>query len=80
MTISLAVLVVVFLLIAIRKIGHLQIKIWQVMMAGALVLLATGEIGWSDALKAIDVNVMLFLLSMFIIGQALVDSGYLYFL
>jgi len=80
MTISLAVLVVVFLLIAIRKIGRLQIKIWQVMMAGALVLLATGEIGWSDALKAIDVNVMLFLLSMFIIGQALVDSGYLYFL
>lgn len=80
MTISLAVLTVVFLLIAIRKVGHLQIKIWQVMMAGALVLLATGEIGWSDALKAIDVNVMLFLLSMFIIGQALVDSGYLYFL
>lgn len=80
MTISLAVLIIVFLLIAIRKIGHLQIKIWQAMTFGAMVLLATGEITWFDALLAIDSNVMLFLLGMFIVGQALVASGYLYVL
>lgn len=80
MNISFTVLIAVFLLIAIRKIGHVKFKIWQTMMAGALVLLVTGEIGWFDALIAIDVNVMLFLLGMFVIGQALVGSGYLYYL
>ncbi len=80
MLISLVVLGAVFVLIAIRRIGQLQIQIWQSMFAGALVLLLSGEIGWIDALEAIDLNVMIFLFAMFIVGQALVDSGYLYYL
>ena len=49
------------------------------MTGGALIVVATGQISGVDALKAIDLNVMLFLLGMFIIGQALVVSGYLYY-
>ncbi len=80
MNISVLTLVAVFALIAVRKIGHFNIKIWQSMTGGAVIVLASGEISWLDAAKAIDLNVMLFLLGMFIVGQALVTSGYLYYL
>ena len=80
MNISVVVLFTVFILIAVRKIGHFHLKIWQSMTGGALVVIATRQINGADALKAIDLNVMLFLLGMFIIGQALVASGYLYYL
>ncbi len=78
MNLSILTLIAVFILIAVRKIGRFNIKIWQSMTGGALVVLASGEISGLDALKAIDINVMLFLFGMFVIGQALVASGYLY--
>ncbi|WP_432740966.1 SLC13 family permease [Methylobacter sp. G7] len=78
MNISVLTLFAVFALITVRKIGHFNIKIWQSMTCGALTVLATGEISGVDALKAIDFNVMLFLFGMFVVGQALVASGYLY--
>jgi Na+/H+ antiporter NhaD/arsenite permease-like protein len=74
------VLIAVFVLIAVRKIGHFNIKIWQSMTGGALIVLATGEISWINGIKAVDLDVMLFLLGMFFVGQALVASGYLYYL
>jgi Na+/H+ antiporter NhaD/arsenite permease-like protein len=48
------------------------------MVAGALVVLATGQITPAVALAAIDIEVMLFLFGMFVLGEALVASGYLY--
>jgi len=80
MNISIVVLVTVFVLIAVRKIGHFNIKIWQSMTGCAFIVVAGQQISGADAVKAIDLNVMLFLLGMFIIGQALVTSGYLYYL
>ncbi len=80
MNISILVLLTVFILIAVRKIGGVTIRIWQSMSAGALIVLITGEISGSNALKAIDLNVMLFLLGMFIVAHALVASGYLYYI
>lgn len=78
MNLSILTLFAVFVLIAVRKIGHFNIRIWQSMTCGAAMVLATGEISGLDALKAIDFNVMLFLFGMFVVGQALVASGYLY--
>lgn len=78
MNISILTLAAVFTLIAVRRIGHFNIKIWQSMTCGALVVLITGEISGLDALNAIDFNVLLFLFGMFVIGQSLVASGYLY--
>jgi len=78
MNLSVLTLFAVFVLIAVRKIGHFNIRIWQSMTCGAAVVLATGEISGLDALKAIDFNVMLFLFGMFVVGQTLVASGYLY--
>lgn len=80
MNLSIVVLAAVFVLIAARGVGPLRLKMWQSMLAGALVVLVAGEITPRDALRAIDADVMLFLFGMFFIGRALVQSGLLHFL
>lgn len=75
--ISIIVLGVVFLLIAVRRIGNLRLQIWQIMLFGAFAVLVTGQISPLNALKAINPDVMLFLFGMFIVGEALEASGYL---
>jgi Na+/H+ antiporter NhaD/arsenite permease-like protein len=75
--ISLITLASVFLLIAVRKVGNIKLQIWQIMLLGALVVLISGEISPSNALKAINADVMIFLFCVFTIGQAMENSGYL---
>jgi len=75
--ISIIVLLIVFVLIAVRQVGHVRLQIWQIMLMGALSVLFSGQISLGNALKSINTDVMLFLLGVFIIGQALEDSGYL---
>ncbi|MFN2339065.1 MAG: SLC13 family permease [Gammaproteobacteria bacterium] len=75
---TLLVLLAVFVLIAARKLGRFPVAIWQAMLGGALAVLLSGDIAPRAALRAIDWDVMLFLLGMFVVGQALVQSGYLY--
>ncbi len=64
-------------MIAVRQVGRFNVKIWQIMLGGALAVLITGQIAPFDALRAINPDVMLFLFGMFIVGEALVESGYL---
>ena len=78
--IPLVVLIIVFLLIAVRRIGNVNFRIWQVMLLGAAAVLVTGAITPEDALASINLDVMLFLFFMFVIGEALTESGYLYHL
>lgn len=78
--ISIVVLIIVFLLIAVRKVGNVNLGIWQVMLLGAVAVLLTGEITPEEALASIDMDVMLFLFGMFVVGEALAESGYLYHL
>lgn len=75
--ISIVTLGIVFILIAVRQVGNIRLRIWQIMLLGALVVLVTGQISPSRALAAINADVMLFLFGVFIIGQALEESGYL---
>ncbi len=75
--ISIIVLAAVFILIAVRKIGNIRLQIWQIMLAGALAVLLTGQIAPLVALRAINADVMLFLFGMFVVGEALIGSGYL---
>jgi Na+/H+ antiporter NhaD/arsenite permease-like protein len=74
---SIIVLLVVFVLIAIRQIGKFRFQIWQIMLLGALAVLLTRQISPAEALKAINLDVILFLFGMFVVGQALEESGYL---
>jgi Na+/H+ antiporter NhaD/arsenite permease-like protein len=75
--ISIIILLVVFILIAVRQFVKIRYQIWQVMLAGAFGVLITEQISPLNALKAINLDVMLFLFGMFIVGQALDESGYL---
>ncbi len=75
--IPIIVLAAVFVLIAIRQVGRYNLKIWQIMLGGAVAVLITGQISLPDALNAINIEIMLFLFGMFIIGEAMVESGYL---
>jgi Na+/H+ antiporter NhaD/arsenite permease-like protein len=78
--ISVIVLLAVFILIAVRRIGKYRFQIWQIMLLGALAVLVSLQITPLNALKAINADVMLFLFGVFVIGQALEDSGYLSYL
>ena len=71
------VLALVFLGIAIRRIGRFTFRIWQVMLMGAVAVLVTGQISLLSALRAINLDVMVFLFGMFVVGVALQESGYL---
>ena len=75
--VSIIVLLVVFVLIAVRQIGGFRLQIWQAMLLGAVAVLVTGQISPAEALKAINLDVILFLFGMFVVGQALEESGYL---
>jgi Na+/H+ antiporter NhaD/arsenite permease-like protein len=75
--VSITVLLVVFVLIAVRQIGRFRLQIWQAMLLGALAVLLTGQISLAKALQAINLDVILFLFGMFVVGQALEESGYL---
>lgn len=77
MIIPIIVLGIVFILIAVRQVGKIKLQIWQVMLGGAIIVLATGQITPIAALHAINFDVIFFLFGMFIIGQATEDSGYL---
>ncbi|OGO01224.1 MAG: anion transporter, partial [Chloroflexi bacterium RBG_13_52_12] len=73
-------LAIVFILIAVRQIGRFRLRIWQIMLAGAAAVMVTGQISPGRALQSINTDVMLFLFGVFIIGQAMEDSGYLGYL
>ncbi len=78
--ISAIALALVLLLIAIRQLGEFKLQIWQIMLLGALMVLLSGEISPVDAASAINPDVMIFLAGMFVIGEAMRESGYLFHL
>lgn len=71
----LLVLGVVIVLIAVRQIGALRLQIWQAVALGAAAMLLTRSIDPLAAIEAIDLDVMLFLFGMFVLGRALEESG-----
>jgi Na+/H+ antiporter NhaD/arsenite permease-like protein len=75
--IPIIILAIVFVLIATRRIGNIKLQIWQIMLFGAIAVLATGQISPVNALLSINLDVILFLFGMFIVGEALIESGYL---
>ncbi len=74
----LVVLACVFALTAFRQIGGIRLKLWQIMLGGAVAVLVAGASSLQKALHAINPDVMVFLFGMFAVGEALAKSGYLY--
>ena len=77
MNISIVILLLVFAAIAVRQVAHVKLEIWQTMSIGAAMVLMTGQITPMNAIKAINIEIMLFLFGMFVVGQALEESRYL---
>ena len=75
--ISIIVLGLIFLLIAVRQIGRVRFQIWQIMLLGAIAVVITRQIALMTALKAVNLDVIFFLFGMFVVGEALDESGYL---
>ncbi|OGI43652.1 MAG: anion transporter [Candidatus Muproteobacteria bacterium RBG_16_65_31] len=80
MPVAVVILAVVLLLIAVRGVGRVRLPIWLVMLLGAAAALLAGAIGPMQAARAINPDVMLFLFGVFVVGQALEESGYLFHL
>lgn len=77
MSLSLIVLLLIFLGIALRQLFRIPLKIWHIMGAGACIVLFTGKISILSAWAAVDWSIIFFLFGMFVLGQALEESGYL---
>lgn len=73
--ISILVLIAVLVLISARSFMRNGIKIWHIMLCGALAVLITGQISVPDAIRAINYDVIIFLAGAFIVGRALSESG-----
>lgn len=71
------ILAIVFVLIAVRQVGRVRLQIWQVVLGGAVAVLLTGQISPLAALSYIDPTVIVFLLGIFVVGEALTESGYI---
>jgi len=78
MNVPLWTLAAVLALIAFRRIARLRLGIWQIVLAGALVVMLTGSIPLGAAWASIDWEVIGFLFGVFVLGQALVESGLLH--
>ncbi|MCQ4342890.1 MAG: SLC13 family permease [Sulfolobaceae archaeon] len=71
---ALAVGVLVIALLALRS--KLNVPPWLTMLIGGALMVALGVITPSQALASVDLNVILFLLSLFIFASALEVSGF----
>jgi Na+/H+ antiporter NhaD/arsenite permease-like protein len=75
--ISTITLIIVLAAIAMRQLLNIRLAIWQIMLMGALAVLLLGQISFTQAWQAINVEIISYLLGVFIIGRALELSGYL---
>jgi len=76
--IPILVLAAVLALIMVRRIGNFSVPIWAAMTGGAITLLITLQVKPWDAIRSVDLDVILFLAGVFIIGDAMDRSGYLW--
>jgi len=74
----LMVFILVYSLIAVRRIKSVTIPSWLAMLIGAAIMLAMQSISIEEAYASIEFDVILFLLGMFIVVSAAEVSGLLY--
>ncbi len=77
---SVIVLAMSFVLVAVRQVGRVRLQIWQIILGGAVVVILTGQISVTAAISYIDPTIIVFLIGIFILGEALTRSGYIQYL
>jgi Na+/H+ antiporter NhaD/arsenite permease-like protein len=74
---ALAIFAVTYAVIAFRNVRGRGLPIWSIMLAGAVAMVFSGCIGVAEAYRAINLEVIVFLFSMFTFVTALDVSGVL---
>ncbi|WP_446751881.1 SLC13 family permease [Vulcanisaeta sp. JCM 16161] len=74
------ILAVTYGLIALRGVGRVNVQPWVAMLFGAALTIVLGILTPSQALSSINLNVILFLISLFTISSALEVSGFFSYL
>lgn len=74
---ALIIFSLILALVIVRRVRNMEFPIWSAMMIGAALMILTGVIEVSDAYKAIDFDVIFFLLGMFSIVAGMERSGLL---
>ena len=78
MPISVIILIIVLVGILFRDVSPVRLPIWALMLGGAVVTLLCQQISIPSAWHSISWNIIGYLVGVFIIGQALEESGLLY--
>ena len=76
-SLPIVLLLLVFIAIAVRKVGKLHLTIWLVMLVAAAVVMLTGHISLRQSYDALSFDVLFYLFGVFVIGQAIESSHYL---
>ncbi|MGC8936054.1 MAG: SLC13 family permease [Candidatus Methanomethylicaceae archaeon] len=76
----LAVFLLVYMLIVVRRIGRLKFEVWTAMLIGAVALLASGALTLEAAFQAINMEVILFLFGMFLLTEIMAQVGLLQYI
>ncbi|BDR91012.1 SLC13 family permease [Vulcanisaeta souniana] len=74
------ILVITYGLIALRGVGRINVQPWAAMLLGAALTVVLGVLTPGQALASINLNVILFLISIFTISSALEISGFFSYL
>ena len=74
---ALVIFIVTYGVLAFRHVKGWKIPIWLILLVGAAAMVASGSITVTDAYKAVDLRVILFLFSMFTLVTALDIAGVL---
>ncbi|HAV92406.1 TPA: anion transporter, partial [candidate division WOR-3 bacterium] len=69
---------IVLIATALRSNSLFRAEIWMIMALGAVIVIAVGSISFSDAIKSINFDVIVFLFFMFLLSEILEQSGFLY--
>ncbi len=75
MSVSTVVAILIFAIIAIRQWLPSWLRIWHVMLAGAVVIVASGQVSPIGAVDYVDWNIIAYLFGVFSIGIALYHGG-----
>jgi len=75
--VALAIFVATYGVLAFRNVKGWKFPIWLILLIGAAAMVLSGSISVTDAYKAVDLHVILFLFSMFTLVTALDIAGVL---
>jgi Na+/H+ antiporter NhaD/arsenite permease-like protein len=73
--VALAIFAATYAALILRNVRRNSVPIWLILLVGAALMVLTGSIGVSEAYSAVNLQVIVFLFSMFVLVTALDISG-----